>query len=176
MAGRSEEWRPMRLNAGKVLRGYEVSNRGRVRSYWAVGGSIRTLTAVPRQRRLVKHRGGFLVLGVQVKANKQQSWHVHELVARAFLGSRPSPFHVIIHRNGEFTDNRVSNLAWVTRSQAVQRSLKRAPRRPLAKLTERDVRAIRASPKTVKEMAKKHRVSVQTIYFIRKRITWKEVR
>lgn len=39
---------------------------------------------------------------------------VHRLVAREFLGPRPSPEHVVRHLNGDKTDNRAVNLAWGT--------------------------------------------------------------
>ena len=42
---------------------------------------------------------------------------VHELVARAFLGPKPSPDHEVLHENDEPGDNRAANLRWGTKKQ-----------------------------------------------------------
>ncbi len=39
---------------------------------------------------------------------------VHQLVARAFHGERPSDHHQVRHLNGDCLDNRAANLAWGT--------------------------------------------------------------
>lgn len=44
---------------------------------------------------------------------------VHVLVATAFLGERPHGF-VVNHKNGVRTDNRASNLEWVSQSENVK--------------------------------------------------------
>ena len=43
-------------------------------------------------------------------------YKVHDLIARAFLGNRPKGYDVD-HINGNRSDNRPSNLRYVTRSQ-----------------------------------------------------------
>lgn len=37
---------------------------------------------------------------------------VHILVAETFLGFAPSPEHRVVHKNGNLTDNAVTNLEW----------------------------------------------------------------
>lgn len=76
---------------------------------------------------------------------------VHCLVAEAFLGPRPTPEHQPNHKNGIKTDNRDSNLEWVTPSQNTHHAYgilghkaARGAATYRAKLTEKKVREIRA--------------------------------
>lgn len=85
--------------------GYEVSNRGRVRSVNRVLKAA-TWSILPYQLVSIKHgaTGTF----------KQRK--VHQLVAEAFIGPRPAGQDVR-HLNGDHRDNRAENLAYGTRSQ-----------------------------------------------------------
>jgi len=47
-----------------------------------------------------------------------EDWHVHVLVARAFLPD-PEPGQEVRHTNSDPLDNRASNLAWGTRKENV---------------------------------------------------------
>ena len=51
----------------------------------------------------------------------------------------------------------------------------RGESRPLAKLSEDDVRAIRAAKGTLAEIAEKYGVRFQTVHKVRARISWKHV-
>lgn len=56
----------------------------------------------------------------------RDKWFVHRLVAEAFIGPQPSPEHTVDHINRVKTDNRLSNLRWVTKSeQNENRALKK---------------------------------------------------
>lgn len=46
---------------------------------------------------------------------RQKTYYIHGLVARAFHGPPPSPYHEVGHRDGDSFNNHVSNLRWVTR-------------------------------------------------------------
>lgn len=97
----TEQWRPVVGYEGA----YEVSDLGQVRSMDRLvpcKGGFRssrgqTLKATPRP-------SGYLQVGLAGK-----SALVHSLVARAFLGERPSGYEVC-HNNGDPADNRVVNL------------------------------------------------------------------
>jgi hypothetical protein len=105
--------------------GYQISNTGRVRSVdrlvtyrnkqkprW-VPGCERKLALVKGYKHLALNIGG-------VKKN----FYVHLLVCEAFHGPRPSPLHEARHLNGIATDNRAENLAWGTKKENAQDSIR----------------------------------------------------
>jgi hypothetical protein len=57
---------------------------------------------------------------VYVGGNRRK--HVHEVVALAFCGQRPSVDHTVDHVNNDPTDNRACNLRWATPSEQVRHS------------------------------------------------------
>ncbi|MFP7833122.1 NUMOD4 motif-containing HNH endonuclease [Marisediminicola sp. LYQ134] len=83
---------------------YEVSSGGLVRSVRS--GLI---------RKTQTHRDGHLQLGLCAHGVKTMCF-VHTLVLEAHVGPRPSPAHQGCHRDGDPTNNRVSNLRWDTAS------------------------------------------------------------
>lgn len=89
---------------------YRVSNLGRLAS--ATMGPWRLLKPTLTQ-------SGYLSVGVTALAGKATKTHlVHQLVVRAFDGEAPTHNHTDVrHLNGDKTDNRLSNLAWGTRSE-----------------------------------------------------------
>lgn len=109
----NEEWRPI---VG-FEEHYEVSNYGDVRSKDRIversktgdcfkAGKIRTQYVTPK---------GYCRLQLQSGENRRNAL-VHVLVAEAFLPN-PENKPEVNHKNGEKTDNRVSNLEWVTNSE-----------------------------------------------------------
>lgn len=170
----NEIWKPVVGYEGL----YSVSNIGRVRS----------------ERRTTNTRQGlirvcFLTNGYPFvplcKGGKYKNMKVHRLVASAFIG--PSEL-VVNHKNGIQTDNRVENLEWVTQSENVRHAWRvldayksrdtRGEKHHGAKLTERDVIAIRAmvrSGSRRNELAKKFGVDRSTINYIVSRKLWKHV-
>ena len=106
---------------------YEVSDHGRVRSYFesnslpvphAVGGYV---------------RNGYSRVRV-IKNDGTKKWCViHRLVAEAFLQSPPSEQTVVRHLDGDKTRNRASNLAWGTQAENVSDTLRHGRHREAAK-------------------------------------------
>lgn len=82
---------------------YEVSSLGRVRSF----KKGRTLVMRPHLL-----NGEYLRITLRV-SNKPKNFLVHCLVLGAFVG-KCSPGLEGSHRNGQSTDNRLSNLLWET--------------------------------------------------------------
>jgi flavin-dependent thymidylate synthase len=82
--------------------GYEVSNLGRVRSYFGQGARRKRL--IPILKNQTVNRGGRLIVGVENKAVP-----VSRLVAQNFVsGCGP----MVLHNDDNPLDNRASNLRW----------------------------------------------------------------
>ena len=104
---KGEEWREI---PGLEGTGYEASNLGRVRSVvLMVGGRDRRGYPTVSLRRATDGFG----------EHKSPHWNTHVLVARAFLGRRPTGLEVN-HKDGCLTNNRLDNLEYVTHVENVQ--------------------------------------------------------
>lgn len=109
-----EQWRPIPSHLG-----YEVSDLGRIRSCWRVGGShTRGRQMGPTWRVLspATLTSGHLHVSLLCGDGDRRSRRVHSLVAEAFIGPRPEG-SVIRHLNGDPQDNRPENLRWGTVSE-----------------------------------------------------------
>lgn len=169
---REEEWRP----CPRCETRYSVSNIGRIRrdaSYNSTyAGRIITLHEAPTGYPLVTlrndggKRGGKRIL-------------VHQLVALAFIGPRPTGYHVN-HKNGIKSDNRVDNLEYVTPSENIQHALRlglttHGAQRYNAKLTATqaaDIKASAAKGTTHRVLAERFNVSRGLISHICTGLSW----
>lgn len=73
---------------------------------------------------------------------------IHQVVALAWLGPKPSPRHEVAHRDGDRRNSAVANLRWATRKENMadmrgHGTIRCGERHHAAKLTEADVVAIR---------------------------------
>lgn len=108
--------------------------------------------------------------------------YIHRLVAFAFLPPQPTPKHEVNHRNGVRTDNRDTNLEWVTRSGNLRHRFDilkhgnlRGEAQVHAKLTEAQVREIRArcaTGETHDKISADYRVSSRAVGYIAQGQTW----
>lgn len=104
-----------------------------------------------------------------------------ELVCSHAHGPRPTGM-LALHNNGNSMDDSPDNLRWGTqkenmadrRAHGTYTAL-RGEQHSRAKLTERDVIAIRSSAATNRELADRYSVTISTIEHVRKRIIWKDV-
>lgn len=109
----------------------------------------------------------------------QRSVTVHSLVARAFIGPRPSGYQVN-HKDGQKQNNCVANLEYVTpqdnMAHAVRHGLKaRGERSAKAKLTEVEVTAIFHGTDNTIVTGRLYGVSHQTVRAIRRREIWRHL-
>jgi hypothetical protein len=171
-----EEWR----NIPGVY-GYQASSLGRIRR--VVGGQG---ARVGRIRQPSLNHCGYLTAALQKDGKRQGSPLVHCHVAAAFLGACPEGYEVN-HINGDKTDNRVSNLEYVTHqrnmdhaAEVLNINLKRArgEKAANAKLSNDKVRSIRSLyllGHTRYAVAKRYGVDWTTIDSVIKGETWKHV-
>lgn len=100
-----EEWKPI-----PGFDGYEVSDLGRVRSWYDRSLSLRETPLVLKQTRLGKTP--YLRVGLR-RDRKNFTKRVHHLVLEAFVGPRPEGL-IGCHGDGDPTNNQLSNLRWDT--------------------------------------------------------------
>lgn len=168
-----ERWLPIQGYEGL----YEVSDMGRVRSLKRNTTSGKVLA-----QRI--GTGGYPAVSL-CNSNRKKSKVVHRLVAIAFVGN-PEGKPEVNHKNGIKTDNRASNLEWVTRSEneahafrilgkSPQAYWKDKPRKFARKFTDEQVKAIREDKRPNSVIAAEYGVSKTAIRDIKRRKNYKEV-
>ncbi len=155
---------------------YQVSSRGRVRSLPRKGRkSLRILTPAMGTY-------GYLLVSLRIDG-RGKTQPVHRLVAKAFLPN-PDQLREVNHKDGDKTNNHVSNLEWVTSAEnhhhAVGMGLKRwntpGEDHPKAILSAADVREVRQRlerGETCASIARWFGVSYWTISKIKHGKNWK---
>lgn len=149
-----ERWAPVPGTAGK----YIVSDQGRV-----VG-----------TRGLLAHqsdRDGYPRVCVPHNGGARRSVHVHVLVASAFLGPRPEG-HDVAHVDDDRANPRLENLLYITHAENMASVDVSGERNGRAKLTEKDVAAIRASSARNADLSRSYEMSSGQISLIRSGKRW----
>ena len=154
-----ENWKSIPGYEGR----YEVSDHGRVRN--------RT-----KELTLCNVSGGYKA----VSLGKNNSKLIHRLVAAAFIGQAPLGKNLVLHGNGNRSDNRLSNLRYGNHKDnsadaKLHGTQVKGDRQHTAKLTVEQVLYIRATDKTGAELAKKFGVTAACISAIIKRKNWHHV-
>lgn len=155
------------------VRGYEVSNLGRVRSYWNGRWGITRKTPL-----ILKPRPD--AYGYPRACLMGQDFKVHQLVAAAFIGPCPDGYEVN-HKNGVKTDNYLDNLEYVTH----QRNMKHATDCGLntpprwqdrkRKLTDEEIREIRSCGGVQWRVALRYGISQGLVSLIRGGKSWASI-
>jgi hypothetical protein len=169
-----EEWRPVLGYEGI----YSVSNTGRVRSETRPRFYRGILTARTRPGRETSIRmtsRGYLVAALCVDG-KRTEIPVHILMLEAFVGPRPKGM-LGCHRDDIKTNNTLSNLRWDTHAgnladAIANQRIRRGETSGTARLTEKQVREIRADARKQAEIAKDYGVHQSYVSHIKSRRLW----
>ena len=160
---------------------YEVSDAGRVRSLPRQS----TANGAPAwyEGRLLsasRLKNGYMQVSLSRPGERCYAY-VHKLVLLAFEGPPPDGTEVC-HADGTRDNNSLSNLRYGTRSENARDRIAhgrgpdgkkiRGENNGVARLTEADVRRIRAMPGTLKEIAAEFGVHFGTIHCIKSGKTW----
>lgn len=113
-----EEWKPLSEFDGM----YMVSNFGRVKSVDRIVPHVLHGTWHIRERILKqsKDRRGDPQVALHEGGGKMKTLRVARCVAENFL-PRPDGCEYVTHINGDVTDNKISNLMWITSQECRQR-------------------------------------------------------
>ena len=156
----------------RKIKGFEryfISDSGDVFSTIRPKGELRPMRpCVTRQ--------GYHRIGLRNEEGKCRWFSVHSLVLEAFVCKRPKGL-IACHRNGEHSDNKVSNLRWDTYKANEADKLLHGTRaiherHGLAKLTMKKAELIRASSLSQCALAREYRVNKSTIRDVLLGRTW----
>lgn len=132
---------------------YEISNKGRVRSYNNKGYNKPDRRQEPKILKLHKQNSGYYFVTLYNSDSKNKQYTIHRLVAKAFIPN-PEDKPMVNHVDGDKENNCVDNFEWVTRMEnhihAEQNGLAQPPPEARkgedheqSKLTEKEVIDIR---------------------------------
>jgi hypothetical protein len=194
LATQIELWRPV-----VGFTGYEVSNLGKVRSFWRTSGAGRSyvngrvrgnwtqvIGDTPKILQPFVDKDGYEVVGL-CRRGRCYRHRAHRLVADAFIvNDRPHIATKVNHLNNVHGDNRAPNLEWCTEKENRDHAIRigvwpRGVKHGRSKLTVEQVLEIRATvgPETSwhdrQIIGARYGVSGELLRRIVKRLLWKQV-
>ncbi|MEO1516018.1 MAG: HNH endonuclease [Bacteroidota bacterium] len=137
----NEKWLAVSFKKDTCKTQYEISNYGRIKSIHRVSGKMRLLKGSTIER-------GFRVLNVRLEDNSRDSVMVHRFVAENFIAKPDESHKYVLHINGDKSNNRWTNLRWITHEEWVEHMLN-TPKRKASdknrqwKLNESQVKMIK---------------------------------
>jgi hypothetical protein len=182
--GANETWKHMQFAGHKSLtKKYAVSNLGRCASFlkdiYADGKIL-----------IGSNTSGYSTLNLHT-AIGNITIYLHVETAKHFCIKTSSKHKFVIHKNHKKTDNRVTNLVWVTNHEKIAHTQKSPAKIAFVKsqksktqgqkLNEKEVRAIKAilsndkRKLTIDKIAEKFSVSPMSIYRIKSGENWSHV-
>jgi hypothetical protein len=165
----AEEWREI-----PGWPGYEASTHGRVRSTRRRGAGAPIILACSVDR------DGYAKVNLCGASGARRQAARSVLVAETFIGPRPAPKMHVCHGNNVRLDDRLINLRWDTQVGNFADQLRHGTRQmgersAVARLTEEQVRAIRADTRGDTVVAATFGVCKGNVHAIRTRRTWRHV-
>lgn len=161
-----EIWKPV---LGHELE-YEVSNLGNVRSKDRI---IEQASGKQGNKKYKYNKKGKLLRPgrctgghVSVAIGRRNSRLVHHLVLEAFVGLRPEGTECL-HKNGNPKDNRLENLHWGSRAQNIRDKKWHGTPHKLSIPQIKDIKKSLKNNESPTLIARKHSVSLSTIWGIR---------
>lgn len=167
----------------KAIKGYnglyEVSNKGRVRS-WKNGPHEPRDTPIIFKKRA--YSSGYLYVQLS-HLNKKKHDRIHRLVAKTFIPN-PENKPQVNHKDGDKTNNNVYNLEWCTREENEKHALENGLKlmgeaHANSKLKRCEVLQIRSIYEqgwaSLSEISKSYDIAVTTVSSIINRKSWKHV-
>lgn len=163
--------------------GYDVSNKGNVRSYWTRGCESK-IGKNPRKVKGWLQKPGYPFVAVRLNSDRSRKTKIgiHRLVLETF-SPKPRPDLECRHLDGSYSNARLDNLRWGTRQENRDDDIRlgRTTKGELdysAKLTEIQVKEIKrrlANGERQGDLAREFGVHSATIFDIFHEITWKHV-
>ena len=153
---------------------YKISDAGQVRRAIASQSTQEGKILKP-----YKIKSGYLYVNLS-QNSRSKPYSVHRLVVLAFIGESPSDEHQIVHNDGNFENNHVSNLKWapweeIQRLRYLRSVDSQDENHHKVRLTDSDVYEIRDMVMdgcTQKYVAEKYSVSSSTVNDIIKGRSW----
>lgn len=165
-----EEWRPITDFAD-----YEVSNMGRIRRATPRSNGAKNM----RVLKCVLTSRGYHQVSLWREGEKF-SRPVHRLVCAAFHGDQPEGKPHVAHGDGIPTNNTAINLRWASAAEneadkLAHGTIARGSRGGNSRLTENQVRAIRADHRSQRRIAADYGITQANVSSLKLRKTWSHV-
>ena len=162
--------------------GYEVSNWGRVRSYWVRGRNKKPRRSIPTLMKPQTDPIGRRHVILKMDGGGRATLKVHLIVMQAF-SPKVVPRFECRHVDGDPSHNHVRNLRWGShaenmRDRALHGTDNRGERSHYARLTNSqilEIRRRRAAGESGSDLAREFGVKPACICDIHKRRTWKHI-
>lgn len=124
---------------------YEVSDRGRVRSWHPHHKTKARIRAQPIMVATQAMLNGYRVVVLRYMGNRK-AFYVHRLVAKAFVEGEDS-LHLVAHLDGNRANNNHTNLKWCTQKENASHMIGHGTKlenenHPSTKMSDSSVRAI----------------------------------
>lgn len=173
-----ETWKPIVGYEGL----YEISSLGSIRALRRSGRYRgrwgEAVMNFPAKNMIAStSRSGYKYLCLKKPDEPAVKFLLHRLVMAAFVGPPPNGEQVN-HRDGDKSNNAVSNLEYCTPCQNVRHCIDVLGKKrgeSMSKLKESDVVAIRSDSRLLREIAADYGITLQAIWYIKKRKSWSHV-